>query len=254
MSMDANPQTNPLTGTHVKAVIFDLMGTCLDWYTSITPALQDALSASSSAPSKGTALRWRNAFFDEIHARFEAGLPHEDIDETHRRTLLAVLEEQGLAIKPEWVDYCVQAWHKQTVKALPALRSKFDVIVLANGTTRLQMDITKSAGLSFDALLSSELLALTKPDPAIYLKALDLLKVKPEECVMVAAHAYDLRAARKVGMRTVYIQRWTEDLKEFTETRGGKQGVREENDAFIDAREATSESGGLLELVQLLGA
>lgn len=31
---------------------------------------------------------------------------------------------------------------------------------------------------------------------------------------MVAAHAYDLRAAKKVGMQTVYVRRWTEDTKE----------------------------------------
>lgn len=71
-------------------------------------------------------------------------------------------------------------------------------IVLANGTTRLQLDITKSAGLGFDMLLSSELLGLTKPHPGIYRKALELLKFKPEDCVMVAAHAYDLNAAKKV--------------------------------------------------------
>ena len=71
-------------------------------------------------------------------------------------------------------------------------------IVLANGTARLQIDITKSSGLNFDMLLSSELLGLTKPDPAIYHKAIELLGHKPEECLMVAAHAYDLKAAKKV--------------------------------------------------------
>jgi HAD superfamily hydrolase (TIGR01493 family) len=71
-------------------------------------------------------------------------------------------------------------------------------IVLANGTARLQIDVTKSAGLDFDMLLSSELLGLTKPDPAIYRKAIELLGHKPEECLMVAAHAYDLEAAKKV--------------------------------------------------------
>ena len=70
--------------------------------------------------------------------------------------------------------------------------------MLANGTARLQIDITKSSGLDFDMLLSSELLGLTKPDPAIYRKAIELLGHEPEECLMVAAHAYDLRASKKV--------------------------------------------------------
>jgi HAD superfamily hydrolase (TIGR01493 family) len=47
-------------------------------------------------------------------------------------------------------------------------------------------------------LLSSELLGLAKPDPAMYLKATELLRRKPDECVMVAAHADDLSAAKRV--------------------------------------------------------
>ncbi len=35
-------------------------------------------------------------------------------------------------------------------------------VVLANGTTRLQLDIAKSSGLPFHALFSSQLLGLTK--------------------------------------------------------------------------------------------
>lgn len=48
------------------------------------------------------------------------------------------------------------------------------------------------------------------------------------------------------GMRTAYLQRWTEDPNEDMEI------VREENEIFIDARKSTSQSGGLLELSDLL--
>lgn len=70
-------------------------------------------------------------------------------------------------------------------------------------------------------LLSSELLGLTKAlhllsnplppaagtwglideqlYPEIYRKALKFMRLDPEECVMVAAHAYDLRAVKKVA-------------------------------------------------------
>jgi hypothetical protein len=65
---------------------------------------------------------------------------------------------------------------------------------------------------------------------------------------MVAAHAYDLRAAKQVGMQTVYLQRWTEDLHEDMKV------VKAENDIFIDSRDATSNSGGLLKLAEILGA
>jgi HAD superfamily hydrolase (TIGR01493 family) len=79
-------------------------------------------------------------------------------------------------------------------------------VVLANGTARLQIDITKSSGLNFDMLLSSELLNLTKPDSAIYHKAIDLLGHRLKECVVVAAHAYDLEAAKKVYVHIALIR------------------------------------------------
>lgn len=241
------------------------MGTCLDWHSSITPVLKQALHetaqiSSAQLPtekeSSDLALAWREGFFAEIHARFTAGLPQEDIDVTHRRVL------QQLLAAPKWRVYgsmsdeqlekCVEAWHTQqawpdVATALPKLRRHFDCVVLANGTARLQVDIAKSADLSFDLLLSSEVLGLTKPDPAIYHRAMELLKRQPSECVMVAAHAYDLRAAKGVGMRTCYLRRWTEDL-------GEDFGVVErESDWFVDCRQATAGEGGLGGIGEMFG-
>ena len=260
MSLQENNQYRP------KAVIFDLMGTCLDWHSSIITVLLKAMHEAahdqgaqplSDKQASDLALEWRQGFFNEIHSRFEAGEQPEDIDDTHRRVLRQLLKQ------PKWVHYksmtdrsveeCVVAWHEQqawpdVVAALPKLRRLFDLVVLANGTTRLQLDITKSSGLCFDMLFSSELLGMTKPDSAIYYRAMEILRWKPSECIMVAAHAYDLRAAKQVGMQTVYLQRWTEDLHEVMEV------VKAENALFIDSREATPHSGGLLRLAEMLGA
>lgn len=106
-------ELDAVTKQPIKALIFDLMGTCLDWHTAILPSLQHALPDSNSDEISKLALHWRQAFFDEIHARFEASLPQEDIDETHRRTLLALLEKEGQTIEYEKLDACVRAWHKQ---------------------------------------------------------------------------------------------------------------------------------------------
>lgn len=47
-------------------------------------------------------------------------------------------------------------------------------------------------------------------------------------------------------MRTVYLRRWTEDLREDMEV------VKAANDFFIDCRDATANAGGLLELQELI--
>jgi FMN phosphatase YigB (HAD superfamily) len=78
---------------------------------------------------------------------------------------------------------------------------------------------------------------LTKPDPRIYEKAAELMGLKVEECIMVAAHAYDTRAAKDVGMQTVYIHRTTEDVGEDFVS------IQQEFDLFIDGRDGSTECG-----------
>jgi 2-haloalkanoic acid dehalogenase type II len=242
-----------------KAILFDLMGTCVDWHSSILPTLlacaNEHISGDTSAGNQDAlmatiAMRWREKFFSEIHAAFLADptRPPEDIDVTHRRTLDKLLIEYGLdRLTEEQRIQCVAAWHKQeawgdVLEGLARLRrSGADVCVLANGSTRLQIDITKSAGLHFDMLFSSQLLGITKPDLRIYRTVVkDILWLEPGECLMVAAHAYDLRAAKKAGLKTAYIRRWTEDRDE------DMKAIEEENDIFI-------EEEGLSRLANLLG-
>ena len=129
----------------------------------------------------------------------------------------------------------IEAWHSQHAwpevqKAIRSIREDLglEVFVHANGTTRLQLDLTRSSGLNFNMLFSSQLLGLYKPSPDAYNKALQLVKLRPEEVVMVAAHAYDLRGAQKCGMQTIYIHRWTDDVDEDMEK------VKTEFDAFLD--------------------
>ncbi|ROW10594.1 hypothetical protein VMCG_02015 [Cytospora schulzeri] len=218
-----------------KAIFFDFMGTCLDWHSGIVAALPERIPRPERSK---LAIDWREAFFQDIHDRFEKRLPPEDIDATHARLLDSLLEEKAAGDKSYYVfsnnekERAVKAWHTMSAwpdvsAALAALRQRYEVFVLANGTTRLQLDLARSSDLQFDMLFSSQLLGETKPDPEMYKKAMKLVCVKPEESIMVAAHAYDLRAAKKVGMPTVYVRRWTEDTKE------DMRNVEEDVDLFI---------------------
>lgn len=64
----------------IKAVLFDFMGTCLDWYSSILHILPSALSQDAKSDF---ALEWRQFYFDAIAAQSRTGEPPEDIDYTH---------------------------------------------------------------------------------------------------------------------------------------------------------------------------
>ncbi|CAI7619870.1 unnamed protein product [Penicillium pancosmium] len=220
----------------IKAVFFDFMGTCLDWHSSVVQALPTGLSEEDKS---NLALEWRQAFFDAIRARPPGELP-ENIDTTHRRVLLQVLARPAnVSIAHHFntgdgdpnmaVELAVQSWHKMNAwpdvgPGLQRIKSECkgcELFVLANGTTRLQLDLVRSSGLDFDMLFS------TKPTPAIYRKAMELVQIEtPSEAVMVAAHAYDLRAAKEVGMKTIYIKRWTDDRDELDPERIDKENEK----------------------------
>jgi 2-haloalkanoic acid dehalogenase type II len=220
----------------IKVVLFDFMGTCLDWHSSITSVLPQSISPETRSTF---ALEWRHSYFDANTARLAAGLAPEDIDLTHRRTLLALLESEKYAdlkaaFTPTAQDTAIAAWHAQ--KAWPEVSSAlqklqthgYEIYVHANGTTRLQLNLIRSSGLRFDMLFSSQLLGSYKPAAENYHRALELLKVGADECVTVAAHTSDLAGARAVGMRTVYVRRWTDDVNEDQEV------IRGENDAYLE--------------------
>lgn len=118
-----------------KALVFDLMGTCCDWKSSILPALQCAPSipALPSGEIPNLADDWREGFFKETNMRYEARQPVEDIDVTHRRVLNWLLLSRGIT-PAHWNDRVrnelIQAWHAQTpwpdvADALERLRRKY---------------------------------------------------------------------------------------------------------------------------------
>jgi 2-haloalkanoic acid dehalogenase type II len=218
----------------IKAVLFDFMGTCLDWHSSIVAILPSSLSQDAKSD---LALKWRQAYFDSNTARVRKGEPLQDFDITIRETLNEMLDSHPdiKLLFPQHVqEKAVSAWHNQkawpdVAEAHRKLRDRgYEIYVHANGSTRLQLNIVRSSGLNFDMLFSSQLLGSYKPAPENYHRALELLNLRPEECVTVAAHNYDLRGAKAVGMKTVYVRRWTDDILEDQEV------IRGENDAYLE--------------------
>ena len=242
--------------TKIRAVFFDFMGTCLDWHSGAVDALPHSISENERSK---LALEWRHDYFDANAARLAANEPPEDIDITLRNTLTALLEKhpehKHLFDNDDDDDnnagttkqqQRIAAWHTMPAwpDVLPAIQHlkslNYEIFVFANGTTRLQLDLCKSSGLDFHMLFSSELLGVYKPAPASYRKTLDLVRVRVDESVMVAAHAADVRGAKEVGMKTVYVRRWTDDVNEDVGV------VRGENDAFLDDMTGLAEVIGRL--------
>jgi len=177
------------TPSDIKAVFFDFMGTCLDWHTGTISALPSTIPEPVRSKF---ALDWRQAFFDSVAARVHDGLEMESVDETLKKSLDALLERGGgdkyadvkavLDRDEEVKAKLLAQWHHMSPwpdvsHALEQIKQDLglEIFVVANGTTRLQLDLCHSSGLKFDMLFSSQLLGCYKPAREAYERVLELV-------------------------------------------------------------------------------
>jgi 2-haloacid dehalogenase len=161
----------------------------------------------------GFAVAWRGGFFDLLTRVRSGELPRMNADAMHRRLLDDIAPSfPSLNLTPGDKDELTQAWHllpawPDAQPAIARLRERYVVVVLTVLSYRLVLDCSKQNGIDWDGIVSCEFLAHYKPDREAYLDAMRLLQVEPLQCLMIAAHAWDLEAARGAGLRTAYVPR-----------------------------------------------
>ena len=198
----------------IKALIFDVFGTVVDWRTSVINECQELGSVKNIQIDWNLfADRWRGKygpFMDKVRS---GSIPWTNLDSLHRMALDELLAEFDVTNLSEGEKQKLnKVWHRLTpwpdaVPGLTKLKSNFIIGTLSNGNVSLLVNMAKNAGLPWDCIFSAELARAYKPDPIVYKTAISLLEKDPSEILMVAAHKGDLTAARKVGLRTAYIPR-----------------------------------------------
>ena len=199
----------------VRALVFDVFGTVVDWRSSVVREGQ-LLAARLGWPAT---LDWA-AFADDWRAGYPPAmdevrrgmLPWTNIDGLHRRILERLLATRGLVLDEADAADFNRVWHRlipwpDSVPGLYRLKARLPICTLSNGNLSLLVAMARHAGLPWDAVLSAELFGHYKPDPEVYLGAARLLDCAPHEVLMVAAHPSDLRAAAACGLRTAYVPR-----------------------------------------------
>jgi 2-haloacid dehalogenase len=196
----------------LRALVFDVFGTLVDWRSSVVAEAADAgRRAGVSADWAAVADDWRRAYPPALErARTEPAW--RDLDALQRETLDEVLTRHGVELPAGEREVLVRAWRRlrpwpDTVAGMERLRTGFVTATLSNGHVALLADLIRFGGWRVDVVLSAELAASYKPDPAVYLRGAQLLGRAPDEVGMVAAHAGDLAAAAGVGLRPLFVRR-----------------------------------------------
>jgi len=201
----------------VKAVLFDVFGTVVDWRSSLIEDLQ-AFGASRGIVADWPVLvdAWRGAYRPSMDRVRKAELPWTGLDDLHRASLAELVARFGIAgLSEAELDRINLFWHRlrpwpDSIAGLARLRRRFIVATLSNGNVALQVDLAKSAGLPWDMIFASDMFRHYKPDTEFYLCACALLRLPPGQAMLAAAHNDDLRAAQALGLRTAFIPRPTE--------------------------------------------
>ena len=204
--------------TDVKALVFDVFGTVVDWRTSLIADFTK-WSAARGIKADWTALvdGWRAVYaasMDEVRKHPERG--YVVLDTLHRRSLEKLVVQFSISGLTEAdLHYLTMGWHRlypwpDSISGLTRLKTKYIIGPLSNGNVALLTNMAKFAGLPWDLVLSAELFEHYKPDPETYLGAARLLGLPPAQVMMVAAHNHDLKAAQQLGLKTAFVARPTE--------------------------------------------
>jgi len=196
----------------VQALVFDTYGTVVDWRSAVLEALE------AMGRSRGLAVAWQAILADweprPIMDRVNRGeVGWMTMEDVHRQALGAALARHRITglTEPE-IDGLVQTrWRlapwPDAVPGLTRLKRRYVISPLSNASFTGMVRLAKFAGLPWDCVITAENARCYKPRPEVYHTAVSLLGLRPEQVMMVAAHNYDLRAARGEGLRTAFVPR-----------------------------------------------
>lgn len=194
-----------------QAVAFDTGGTVLDWHGSIVDELAEV--------SRWQPLEFdRHAFANEWRHRTLKGIvgqvrPDFDMDDVHLRTLAETIAEFALPALSERQNRDLwRVWHRlrawpDFAGAIARLREQVPVVSFTMLPTSLVMDVSRRNALTWDAVVSCQMIGVYKPNPQAYRTAAAWLGLEPSDMLMVACHNFDLNAAQDVGMHTAFVRR-----------------------------------------------
>lgn len=212
------PQTS--VKPQIKALLFDIFGTTVDWLGGMTDHARRLLAKRGlDGDAEGLVKEWRARYKPAIRPVRERKREWIDFDQLHREELDKIVARFGAGkLSSEDRDELTHGWRylkawPDVVPALHRLKKHFILGPLSNGTTRQLIETAKWSALPWDVVFGADTFRTYKPDPKVYLGAVALLALQPEEVLMVAAHSEDLDAAQQHGLRTCFVHRPTEDLK-----------------------------------------
>ncbi len=199
----------------VKALMFDVFGTVVDWRSSLIREL------TSFGNGRGIdhidwqkfADDWRGLYQPSMEEVRSGRRQFAILDDLHRESLNTLLDRyRAPSLAPHEIAHLNAIWHRLTpwpdvVEGLYRLKRNYIIATLSNGNIGLMVRLARHGNLPWDVILGAEVANAYKPQRQAYEGSAKALNLEPHECMLVAAHNDDLQAAADVGYRTAFVVR-----------------------------------------------
>lgn len=210
--------------TNIKAVIFDMDGVLIDARDWHYEALNQALALFGMAIARHEHL----SKFDGLPTRdklailtAEKGFPialHGFINQLKQKYTLDIV-----------FRHCKPVFQHEF--ALSELRKQGYRLAVASNSIRDSIEIMLSRANLLDKLeffLSNQDVVQGKPSPEIYQKAISMLGLLPEQCLVIEDNENGLRAAKESGARVMKVESVNDvnytNIRQYIDRIEGKKG------------------------------
>jgi 2-haloacid dehalogenase len=201
---------------HLRFLGFDVFGTVVDWRSGVARAATPFLERYDiELDPFAFANAWRALYQPAMEKVRTGERPWVRLELLQRENLEQLLGAHDVNVDdiPEQdLADLTRAWERldpwpDAVAGLARLKRRFAIAPISNGHIAGMLQLARFGGLPWDAILGAEISRSYKPQPETYLKSLEAAGFAPGQSAMVAAHNADLRAARALGMHTVFVRR-----------------------------------------------
>ncbi len=206
----------------IDVVVFDVLGTMVDEPGGLRAAVREAVPDADETTVSGLVAVWQDHVEDAQRSIEKGGRPYANSETVDREAAERVADRAGLTDRKAIERLATAAqrlapWD-DSLTGLARLAQRFAVLGLSNAGRRTLLRLNAHADLRWHLALSAEDARAYKPAPDVYRLALDAAGCPAEHVLMVAAHAWDLRGAQALGMRTAHVRRPVGDPPRTSDT------------------------------------
>lgn len=195
-------------------MVFDVLGTVVDEASARRSAAAQLLASTASRDDiVRFSEEWEGLETQQIDAVAHGHSQWSSCDEIRADALRSVAIRHPRA---EWRESTlhtaalfgrdVRPW-PDSVRAVDTVRSHCPVFALTNGSRSTITEMSRRTGLTWTKLITADEVGTFKPNARMYERLGSTTSVDPSTTLFVAAHPWDLDAARRHGYNTALVRR-----------------------------------------------